>query len=59
MKKITVVVDGGWKYTGHQSTEKMSPLGRLEWIQIIQNGKKVKIHAKYIMSITEHKTCLR
>jgi len=53
-RKITVVCEGGWTYKGFQTSEKLSPLGTLEWIQIETRNGTVRINSKYIVSIIKY-----
>jgi hypothetical protein len=53
MKKVTVICEGGWKYTGDIEEMKMSPIGSLQWIKLNLHRGSVKIHAKYIVAIIE------
>lgn len=53
MKKITIICEDGWKYTGKQIKEKYSVTGSLEWIEIQTHNGPIKVHAKYIVSIID------
>lgn len=53
-KKTTVVCEGNERYYGIMADQKISPLGKLEWVEIITNKSKVKINASYIVSIVSH-----
>jgi len=51
MTKVTVTCQGGWKYTGLLSNEKLSPFGKLEWLEITTKDKRILINSPYIVSI--------
>jgi len=50
-EKVTVVCQGGWKYTGLLSKTKLSPLGRLEWLEVETKNGTILINSPYIVSI--------
>lgn len=51
---ITIVTVGGWKYQGSIINMKLSPLGKLEWIQLKTKQGTVRVNQQYIVSILEH-----
>lgn len=53
-EKITIICEGGWKYTGIQINEKLSPFGTLQWLELKTKNGTVKINSKYIVSILKN-----
>jgi len=48
---VTVVCEGGWKYTGRVVKTLVSISGNLLWIKIETKSGIIAIHSKYIVSI--------
>jgi len=55
MDKITIICEGGWKYTGQIISQKLSISGNLEWIRIDTGSSEIDINSKYIVSILKWK----
>jgi serine protease inhibitor ecotin len=54
-QKITIICEGGWKYTGYILDQITTPFSGLQWIKIKTKTGTVKINAKYIVSILTSK----
>lgn len=50
-KTVTIICVDGWKYTGIKSKELISPIGKLQWLELETKKGHVKINAEYIVSI--------
>jgi len=48
---VTVICEGGWKYTGTVVKTLVSISGNLLWIKISTKSGIIAIHSKYIVSI--------
>jgi len=50
-EKVTIICQGGWKYTGILTNSKLSPFGKLEWLELTTKNATIKINSPYIVSI--------
>lgn len=53
-QKLTVITEGGWKYTGILDTLHMSLFGSVLWLKLKTNNGNVRINGRYIVSIIEN-----